>query len=328
MKYRIVNYCFRISLLLCICLILIWVIIARPIYIAQNSYITEGLVDTEALKQHVIYLSQTFIPRNSENPENLAKVADYIKEKLDETSHHVMFQNYKAHKHEYKNVVARYGPKSGEIIVIGAHYDAYSIYPGADDNASGVAGLIELGKLLNSYPLKKPVVLVAYSLEEPPYFATDKMGSKIHAFLLRSQDVKIKLMISFEMIGYFNDEKGSQRYPVPLLDLFYPKRGNFIAVVDQLMSNNAVDLKSTINKYTDLAAYSINAPEYIQGIDFSDHRNYWSVGYPAVMVTDTAFYRNLAYHTSKDTYERLNYNNIAKVIYGVFKYIQKIDEKT
>ena len=324
MKNRIIKFVVRVSMMVGIGLAAIWMLIARPIFVLPNSDDSNDRVDSEALRQHVIALSETFIPRNSNNPGNLASVADYIKEKLNESSHSVTFQNYNVRNHEYRNVVAEYGPESDEIVVIGAHYDTYSTHPGADDNASGVAGLIELGKLLSSYKLKNRVILVAFCLEEPPYFSTEYMGSAIHAASLHSRNVKIKIMIALEMIGYFSDEKGSQSYPIPMLAMFYPSKGNFIAIIDQLKANNALGVKSAINKYTDLPAYSINAPAYIPGIDFSDHRNYWSIGYPAVMVTNTAFYRNPAYHTSEDTYDRLNYENMGKVVFGIFKYVEEI----
>ena len=324
MKNRILKFIIRVSVMLGIGLVAIWLGIVRPIFVSQDSSFSDSIVDSKVLKQHVIFLSETSLPRNSKSPNNLAKIADYIKDKLDESSHNVTLQSYSVRNSEYKNVIAEYGPESAEILVIGAHYDAYSTHPGADDNASGVAGLIELGNLLKSSKLKNRVMLVAYCLEEPPYFSTENMGSAMHVSLLRSQNVKIKIMIALEMIGYFSDEKDSQSYPIPMLAMFYPSKGNFIAVIDQLMANNAIGVKSAINKYTDLPAYSINAPAYIPGIDFSDHRNYWSVGYPAVMVTNTAFYRNSAYHTAEDTYDRLDYNRMAKVVFGIFKYIEEI----
>lgn len=328
MDIKIIKSFLIISIVLGICLVIIWIGISRPVYTHRDDYKPETIINVEALKKHVVFLSETSKPRNSQSIDNLNKVADYIYEKLFESSSDVVFQKYTVKGKEYKNVIANFGPKSDEVIVIGAHYDAYSSYPGADDNASGIAGLIELGKLLSQNKLNNRVIVVAYTLEEPPYFSTDKMGSFVHADSLKNKNTKIKIMIALEMIGYFSEKNGSQEYPVPMLRLFYPTKGNFIAIVDQLMSNNAVQIKSVINEYTVLAAYSINAPSYIPGIDFSDHRNYWNFGYPAVMITDTAFYRNREYHTSKDTYDRLNYENMSKIIYGLFKYIQKIDKKT
>jgi Zn-dependent M28 family amino/carboxypeptidase len=324
MLKKIIKSTLRISLLLSLSIAIIGYCISRPTFVKQQIDQTDHYIDQQALKNHVIFLSQTAAPRNSEHPENLDKVAKYIKAQLSKSTDSVEFQKYLVRNKEFKNVIAKYGPESSDLIVIGAHYDSYSSFAGADDNASGVAGLIALGKLVSTMALTSQIVLVAYSLEEPPHFASKHMGSYIHASSIKNKNVK--MMISLEMIGYFNDKAQSQKYPMPMMNIFYPNRGNFIAVVDEFTSNNAVALKSAINKYTDLAAYSINAPSMVPGIDFSDHRNYWSYGFPAVMLTDTAFYRNQAYHTDKDTYDRLDYGSMAKVIFGLFKYLEELNQ--
>jgi len=302
-------------------------VIARPIYVSAQVDVTESYIDPLNLQRHVMFLSETMAPRSFSDLDNLNRVADYIHNEFSQTSKRVSFQHFQAQKIDYKNVIATFGPASDDVMVIGAHYDAYSDLPGADDNASGIAGLLELARLLSHLDLSasgRQIMLVAYSLEEPPYFASNKMGSYIHAESLQGKNVE--LMISLEMIGYFNEQEGSQDYPLPLMSLFYPNKGNFIAVVDSLGSNNAVAVKKAINQYTDLSAYSINAPSVVQGINFSDHRNYWDFGYPAVMITDTAFYRNKAYHTVDDTYERLNYQQLARVVFGVYKFIEQSDK--
>lgn len=307
---------------------LLWIFIARPANFASGYHVPECRVDPLLLKDHVRKLSVDFVPRDSNHPENLLRAAEYIKNALRPSAANVALQSFKVQKQQFVNVVAEYGPETEEVFVVGAHYDVFSNLPGADDNASGVAGLIELGKLLQHLELRNRVELVAYSLEEPPYFASSDMGSAVHARSLQEQGKKVKLMIALEMIGYFSDEKDSQQYPAKLLELLYPSRGTFIAVVDQVVSNQARKVKSAINRFTDLPAYSINAPSFVPGIDFSDHRNYWAEGYPAVMVTDTAFYRNHAYHTENDTCDKLNYEKMAKVVYGIFKHIQAINESS
>ena len=304
---------------------LLWMFIARPANFAAGHYAPEHRVDPLLLQEHVRKLSEEFVPRDSNHPENLLRTAEYIKNALRSSAAHVALQAFNVQKQQFVNVLAEYGPETEDMLVIGAHYDAFFNLPGADDNASGVAGLIELGKLLKKIPLRTRVELAAWPLEEPPYFAGSDMGSAVHARSLKEKGKHVKLMIALEMIGYFSDEKGSQHYPATLLKLFYPNRGNFIAVVDQVVSNQAQKVKSALNRFTDLPAYSINAPSFLPGIDFSDHRNYWAEGFPAVMVTDTAFYRNLAYHTENDTCDKLNYEKMAKVVYGIFKYIEEID---
>jgi len=322
------KFLLNVSILLFLSIIVIWVVVSRPINFTTGSYNPEHIVSPIRLTEHTKILSEKLSPRDSDNPNNLIKTAKYIEKILNNSSKNVSLEYFDVNEKSYANVIATYGPDSEEVIVIGAHYDAYSIFPGADDNASGVAGLLELGKLIKTLNLKNRIELVAYTLEEPPNFATTNMGSAQHATNSRLKNKKIKIMISLEMIGYFNEEEGSQQYPSKLLSLIYPDKGNFIAVVDQVLSNQAQSIKSAINRHTDLSAYSINAPAFIPGIDFSDHRNYWINDYPAVMVTDTSFYRNFNYHTLNDTYDRLDYEKMAKVIYGLFKYIQEIDSDT
>ena len=322
MNKSLLRILLKTLITLTVLILLIWVAVARPVYTPQGTYKPEFTINSDDLKEHVRTLSETLIPRDGRNPQELMEAAEYIRKELSESSQAVSLQSYEVNGQVYANVIAEYGPESEDVIVVGAHYDAYSELPGADDNASGVAGLIELGKLLDKIRLNSRIELIAYSLEEPPYFNTPYMGSAVHARNAREKNKNIKLMISLEMIGYFTDEPDSQTYPISLLNLFYPDRGNFIIVVDQLFSNRAAGIKSAINRHTDLPAYSINSPAFVQGIDFSDHRSYWEQDYPAVMVTGTAFYRNFEYHLPGDTYDRLDYEKMAKVVYGVFKYLQ------
>lgn len=218
----------------------------------------------------------------------------------------------------YRNVIAEFGPETEERIVVGAHYDAYHAFPGADDNASGVAGLLELAGLLAKTNLPLRVELVAYTLEEPPYFHTPHMGSGVHAESLKRQGVKVRAMISLEMIGYFSDALDSQSFPVSVLRALYPSQGNFISVVGGVGDAMLVRrIKGAMRAGASLPVYSINAPRFVPGIDFSDHLSYWNAGYPAVMITDTAFYRNHNYHTHNDTAEKLDYRRMAMVVEGV-----------
>jgi len=164
---------------------------------------------------------------------------------------------------------------------------------------------------------------VAYTLEEPPFFDTEDMGSVHHARLLHDQKVSVKCVIALEMIGYFSSEPGSQLYPIPALKIFYPSKGNFIGIVGRLGQRKIVKkIKGLMKGATDLPVYSINAPLIVTGVDFSDHRSYWTYGYDAVMITDTAFYRNQQYHEPSDTAERLNYELMGKVVIQVFEAIK------
>ena len=216
------------------------------------------------------------------------------------------------------------GRKAARLLVIGAHDDSHVETPGADDNASGVAGLIELARLLAAAPQRRPIELVAYTLEEPPYFRTPDMGSARHARALRASGRAVRLMLSLEMIGYFSDAPGSQHYPVPGMRALYPDRGNFVALVGRLADFGAMRrTKALMAGATALPVRSINAPPQLEGIDFSDHLNYWAEGMPAIMVTDTAFMRNTAYHEPGDTADRLDYRRMAQVVQAVYAVTQQ-----
>lgn len=319
----------RIAAALAVIIALLWLILARPGFTAKEiAKHSPHPIDPAVLRKHTSVLSNEMAPRNYQHVDNLNKVANYISESLTTSGGRVAEQLFEVNGAEYKNIVAEFGPQGEEIIVVGAHYDAEGEKPGADDNASGVAGLLEIGRLLGKVELKTKVVLVAFTLEEPPFFRSDAMGSAVYAKSLVESGVGVKLMIALEMIGYYSEEKGTLSYPMQLLRLYYPSSGNFIAIVDQLMSTQAQRMKASMAQAIDLPVYSINAPSFIPGVDFSDHINFWRYGYPAVMITDTAFYRNHAYHTNEDRAERLNYEKMAQVVYGVFEYVVKLSNGT
>ncbi|BDU73574.1 hypothetical protein METEAL_27480 [Mesoterricola silvestris] len=263
-------------------------------------------------------LAETLAPRDSGHPENLDRVAAYVEARFRETGAKVTTQPYTVEGRIYRNVIAHFGPEEGPLIVVGAHYDTYGATPGADDNGSGVAGLLELAGLLAMESQHHPIDLVAYTLEEPPFFRTEHMGSAHHAKGLKDAGRRVKAMVALEMIGTFSDAPQSQGYPIGLLKLFYPSQGNFIAVVGNLGGFGLTRLvKGAMRSATPLPVRSMNAPKTLPGIDFSDHRNYWKEGFPAVMVTDTAFNRNHAYHEAGDTPGRLDYRRMALVVKGV-----------
>lgn len=299
-------------------LIAAWFLVTQPLLLSAP---VTGVVRVEPqrLEAHVRMLSETLHPRDEGHPANLDRVAAYIRKQFESANGKVSEQPFAVEGITYRNVLAQFGPDTKERIVVGAHYDSAGALPGADDNASGVAGLIELAYLLGKAALPMRVELVAFTLEEPPFFRTDYMGSAIHAASLKQQGVKVRLMFSLEMIGYFSDAANSQRFPVPALKALYPSRGNFIAVVGKFDQGPAVRrVKQAMSGASSLPVYSINAPRSIPGIDFSDHLNYWDAGYNAVMVTDTAFYRNSNYHTLHDTADTLDYQRMAMVVEGVY----------
>ena len=273
-----------------------------------------------ALRKHVHRLAVDFAPRVHTNLTQLNKASAYIESELRTTSAKVTVQRYAATGRNFQNRIAQVGPDTEDVIVVGAHYDVADIQPGADDNASGVAGLIELAKALSNAKLKQRVELVAYTLEEPPYFRTANMGSAIHAKSLKAKGKRVTLMLSLECIGYFSDEPNSQQLLTPLMKAVYPTTGNFIALVGNYAEGDlSRRVKRSMQQATSLPVYSINAPSVLQGIDFSDHLSYWNEGFVGMMVTDTAFFRNEAYHTEDDTPDRLDYKRMADVVVAVTK---------
>ncbi len=279
-------------------------------------------VDPARLEAHVRALVG-FAPRDETHPENLDRAAAYIRDEMREAGGAVEDQAFAIRGVTYRNVIAHFGSPARERIVIGAHYDAAGPFPGADDNASGVAALLELARLLGRNPLSAHVELVAFTLEEPPHFTSPAMGSAVHAKSLKARGIAVRAMIALEMLGYFTDAPGSQEYPLPILKLFYPTRGNFIGVVGKLGQGKLVRrVAKAMRRATPLPVRSICAPTSLHGVDFSDHRSYWDSGYEAVMITDTAFYRNPNYHTESDTPETLDYGRMARVVEGVWAAVE------
>lgn len=270
--------------------------------------------DPERLRRHVEFLATQAAPRDVDHPENLDKAVAYLHDQLALTHARVREQVFEVRGRTYRNVVATLGPATGPVLIVGAHYDAFGGFgdnPGADDNASGIAGLLELARILDGRDLPLRVELVAYANEEPPWFGSPWMGSAVHARSLKGQDVQG--MICLEMIGYFTAE---QPAPNRLFRLLYPDRGDFIAVAgrwsDRVLARH---LKRAI-RGTGFPAVSFTAPRDA-GIDASDQRSYWDLGIPAVMVTDTSDLRNPHYHAPGDTAGTLDYGRMARVVEGV-----------
>ncbi len=294
---------------------LAWALLTQPLLTKIDAE-PSAAVDPDALHAHVLKLASELPPR-SHDPKQLNVSAAYIYDVLAPYGR-VEYQEFDAPGGSFRNVVLRLGPELGPLLVVGAHYDVAGALPGADDNASGVAGLLELARLLAETPLRSPVELVAYALEEPPHFRTVHMGSHHHAERLEAAGQDVRLMFSLEMIGYFRDEPNTQSYPIPGLGFIYPTTGNFIAAIGRLREMKAVrDIKRFFQAGTDLPIHSLTAPPVVAGMTLSDHRNYWSHGYSAVMITDTAYLRNPNYHTAGDTPDTLDYARMANVVEGI-----------
>ncbi len=284
--------------------------------------IESGLRDT------VSYLSEKIGQRSYLDTDRLALAADFIEKKLISFGCSVQKQEFPYKKNLYYNIwteIKGLGTAGNDIMVIGAHYDSVVGTPGADDNASGVAGLLELVRLTTENPLRRTVRFVAFTLEEPPAFMTSRMGSYIYAESLRNEGAKVHGMISLEMLGYYCTEEGCQLYPSSFFTFFYPKKGNFISFVGNLFSRAFTrQVEKAFREVSSFPVESLSAPAFIPGVDFSDHRSFWKFGYRAFMITDTAFYRNPNYHSPGDTAGTLDYEKLAEVVAGLYKALKKI----
>lgn len=212
-------------------------------------------------------------------------------------------------------------------IVVGAHYDTWSGTPGADDNASGVAVLLELSRTLRDAGLRRTVRCVAFANEEPPYFQTPAMGSLQYARSLQEAGVELFGMIALETLGYFDSTPGAQRYP-SVLAPFYPDTGDFIAFVGNGASGAWTDrCIAAFRETAEVPSEAFSGPASIPGVGWSDHWSFWSHGYAACMVTDTAPYRNPHYHEPTDTPDTLDLETLARVAAGLEAALRTVAEE-
>lgn len=273
--------------------------------------------DTARLGRHLRYLTSRQPARSAAHPAVLDSVAAYLARHLQAAGGRVARQPVLADGTTYQNVIASFGPEAGPRLIIGAHYDVCGEQPGADDNGTGTAALLELARLLGqAKTLPQRIDLVAYTLEEPPYFRTPHMGSYVHAASLKAAKVSVTGMVALEMLGYYDDRPGSQRYPVGALKLIYGSRGNYVTVAQKFGGSGRWG-RRLARRYRAVAGLPVRrfkAPAWLPGIDFSDHLNYWHFGYPALLLTDTAFYRNAHYHEQTDTLDLLSLLRLALAV--------------
>lgn len=280
------------------------------------------------LKAHIKKLSDEIGARNYIYYDELNEAADYIAGEFGRSGYRASFQNYNAKNKLFKNVIAvKEGTKKREeIIVVGAHYDTMLTSPGANDNTSGVSALLELARLAFGMQTERTIKFVAFTNEEPPFFFTKDMGSRVYAGAASERGEDIRAMICLETIGYYSDERNSQNYPMPF-GLFYPDRANFIGAVGNFKSLRLLKiLKKAFKKNSTFNIITAAMPTLVTGVNFSDHDSFWRQGYKACMVTDTAFYRYRYYHTSEDTYEKLDYEKLSLVVEGLHHALLKLSK--
>ena len=280
----------------------------------------ESQATATQLQKDVRTLSERIGTRNIVNYKALNQAADYIRQRLVSLGYTVNKQSFQTGGKTVANLEVvkqkKKGSGKGDVIIVGAHYDTTAATPGADDNGSGVAALLDLAQRLRKRELARTVRMVFFVNEEPPYFRTKHMGSYHYAKRAADAKWKIKAMFSLETMGFYSDAPHSQKYPPPFSWL-YPHRGNFIAFVGNLDSRSLT--RNAVRHFREVArvpSEGVAAPSFINGIDFSDQLNFWKFDFPGVMVTDTAPFRNPNYHKLSDTYDTLDYQRLARVCAG------------
>jgi Zn-dependent M28 family amino/carboxypeptidase len=279
------------------------------------------------LRESVKYLAHLIGERSFRNLPALEKSASFIEEKFRASGLSFNRQPFEFSGNTYFNIIAEVHGKDPRALpfILGAHYDTVEGSPGADDNASGVAALLELARLLVHSPPERNIILAAFTLEEPPAFGESRMGSLVYAQSLRKGGVDIYGMASLEMLGFYLDEKNSQFYPLPAFRFMYPDKGNFIAFVGDAASKKLTNrFKETFKGHSDFPMKSLSASPLIPGISFSDHYSFWKSGYKAFMITDTAFYRNPYYHAKGDTWDTLDYARMARLVQGLYETVKRL----
>lgn len=281
--------------------------------------LSEKEADTSIkLKTHVHTLAEKIGERNLWRYDALGDSADHIRDSFRSVGYSPLEQSFSVEGKTVRNIEAVLpGDDQRSAVVVGAHYDTVRGSPGANDNATGVAGVLELARLLSAHRPNRDIRFVAFVNEEQPFFATDGMGSWRYAKRCAARGEVISAMLSLETIGYYCDEPGSQHYPFPF-GLFYPNRGNFIGFVGNLRSWRLV--RKAVRSFRQNAAFpseAVAAPGWMTGIGWSDHWAFWRVGYPAAMVTDTALFRYAEYHTAADTTTVVDAKRLARVVHGL-----------
>ena len=271
------------------------------------------------LSEHVRALAGEIGERNVFEPQALRRAEDFISGVWRGQGYEINRQEYEVQHQLWANVeiMRRGSRRPEEIILVGAHYDSVIGSPGANDNGTGVAAMLEISRRMASAQPERSVRFVAFVNEESPFFRTPRMGSRVYAKQARERGDNIRAMLSLETIGYYSEAKGSQRYP-PFFSWFYPDRGNFIGFVGNFSSRELVHrTAAAFRSHSDFPLEYVTTFALVPGVDWSDHGSFWKYGYPAMMVTDTALYRYPHYHTDSDTPDKVNYDALARVTAGL-----------
>jgi hypothetical protein len=279
-----------------------------------------------SLRSDVERLSVEIGERNDEHREALEAAAAFIEAELRAAGHAVARQEFEHEGARYDNLEAALEGSSlpSEIVVVGAHYDSAGGSPAANDNGSGVAAMLALARRMSGSPRARTIRFVAFANEEPPHFQQASMGSLVYARACRDRGDDVVAMISLETIGYYSDAESSQHYPFPL-SLFYPSRGDFIGFIGDTSSRALVHRSiEAFRDHTRFPSEGAALPMSMPGVGWSDHWSFVEVGYPAVMVTDTALFRYPHYHSPRDLPEHLDFERMARVVGGIAAVVDEL----
>ena len=278
------------------------------------------------LTRHLTYLSVTLGERSIYLPGNLKAAEDYVSQNFAAMGYAPRRQSFTYMKEEVGNIIAG-DENPGGYYILGAHFDTVAGTPGADDNASGVAVLLEVARLARRLPPPRPWAFIGFTCEEPPAFFTPAMGSRVYAKRARQQNSKILGMLCLEMVGYYSQTPGSQSLPLPLRLMGYPGTGNFIGLVSDRRSRPLmVRLAAALKRACRLPAVTLSVPfegHILPEVRLSDHASFWDEGYPAVMLTDTAFMRNPNYHGPGDVMDHLDLPAMTELTRGLVNFIEQ-----
>jgi Peptidase family M28 len=307
---------------------LVWYMVAMPGRSwsgALPALTDEDRALSSRLSEHVLAIATK--EHNVWRLAELEAAAIYIEGELRTLGLRVRREEYRSDIAPVRNLVAELagGARVDEIVIVGAHYDSVAGAPGANDNGSGVAALLELARSLRDWRPARTWRFVAFVNEEPPFFKSTQMGSRVHAERASARGEKILAMFSLETIGYYADAPGSQKYPFPF-GWLYPDRGDFLAFVANLASRTL--LHKTVGAFRAEAQFrseGVAAPAWIPGVDWSDQWSFWGEGYPGVMITDTAPFRYPYYHTPRDTPDKVDYERLARVVRGLERTFRTLD---
>lgn len=273
----------------------------------------------DAIRYDLELLAGEIGERNIQQYTNLCAAADFIQLSFEQAGYEVKRQSYEVAGRTCYNIEVEISGnvKANEIVIVGAHYDTVFDCAGANDNASGVAALLALARAFSGKEISRSLRFIAFVNEEPPFFQSGMMGSMVYAKRCRERCEKIVAMLSLETIGYYSEQPNSQHYPFPV-GFFYPSTGNFIAFVGNISSRGLV--RKVVESFRHQVQFPSEGgawPGIITGVGWSDHWSFWQVGYPAIMITDTALFRYPYYHSAQDTPDRIRYDHLTRVVDGL-----------